>query len=927
MEKTIGLVRIIFSIDIMDITTTNTTKKDLVSFLKSRRLKSSFRRKEDLLKYLQTIRWSLSFPWRDEQRQVIDCFEEMSLKKTKEGVIGVQGLFGCGKTTLLLGMLNRGYWKDMFRMDEVCFCAFNVCIKEEIRRKIGEWGSKDRVHVRTFDSLIYEFCKYYEYPYLKLPNYKGKRLFVYKKVDEWKLAMREGRETAVPRYDTYDTIKYLFVDECQDLERQAYDVFRTFFPHACIIFVGDIFQSVQKEPRESLLWYVSQTLRSRIHYFYMKDTPRVPHNVLSEIQGALQSSYPEYSAQIMDWKSTNTHTNTDIEWIAYTNYQDLYQRMFEFVDAHPVSESMILTFSSCITVRGALGDLARVRRILEQRGVTVNRNYKSMDKNALFLSTANSSKGLEREYVFVMSTFPLEKAFINFSNDLTTNLVTVAISRAKKKVVMCVPKDTGKFSSALYAYQTCPRPNLVMDRSSPSANAKGKKRHATFNIPVDKMTMEEYFYLEHNVTELLRQGILQYETRMLFKSFVKKRIETELWTSTSSPPPAIPKSCLMSEEERSFVGVCLEVLMTSVWKGSYPDIPNLHDLEKNPYYDHCIAKIRRLRSEYTQCRRQYSTASPDSYNYFKTVFMYTELHIAMHHKMFFFFTTSQRQDLFRYWKSYRPIVQFHRPPSQRTFHPQTNVKMPLVSGIADAVVNDTRKHIYEIKASVKNDWKEDAFVQAFCYGVMLGQGWFHIQLMNLFKHSKIEYIIYIDNVRHVRQQLLYDVMVWNASSYLAKHLSPVSSSKNIENYLFVHAAWDVLENRIHEIVVIRMLSPSRIHLDFHAIHSPPPPPRKEISSTPPKPVVPPIPVLERFAEYMQTQRPVDTTVIHCCDVHISQQLGTAHDHVYEPIAARWKEIESMESLSSGFAKEMTSVPKENVVFQTMLAIATILQQQ
>ena len=50
------------------------------------------------------------------------------------------------------------------------------------------------------------------------------------------------------------TAKLLFLDECQDLEIQALGVFQTFFPKAKFIFVGDVLQSIQKEPRESLLW-------------------------------------------------------------------------------------------------------------------------------------------------------------------------------------------------------------------------------------------------------------------------------------------------------------------------------------------------------------------------------------------------------------------------------------------------------------------------------------------------------------------------------------------------------------------------------------------------------------------------------------------------------------------------------------------------
>lgn len=768
----------------------------MVAYLKRKGLKSSFPRKQDLLHYLSSIRWSLDFPWRPEQSRVIDCFETVSSSEKK--IITVQGLFGCGKTTMLLGMLNMGFWNQMFAMDEICFCAFNVCIKEEIRKKIQAWGLKKKAVVRTFDSLIYEFCKFYDYPQLKLPNYKGKRLFIYNKC-------RESNPTIYP---AFHHIKFLFVDECQDLEKQSFQVFKTFFPNACIIFVGDIFQSVQKEPRESLLWYVSHSILNQVHYFYMQDTPRVPKNILCEIQQALCKSYPEYTSQIQQWKSSNHTHNNDIVWTSFKTYSELYDQMFKFLETYPPERSMILTFSSCITVRGSLGDLARVRRIIQQKGYPVNTNYKNMDKKCLFLSTANSSKGLERDFVFIMSTFPLEKAFINFSNDLTTNLVTVALSRAKQKVFFCIPSDKGRFSQALFSFDACPLPTTRHLPSNPRRQ----------ELTSDEMSRHDYIYLEHNVTELLRQNILQYETRILFKSFIKKCTPSPIIEHGHIPP--IPKSCLVSEEERSFVGVCIEVLMTSMWTNKYPDTPSLADIQTNPFYQHCIQKIIQLRRLYEQYKRMFKSRPADSFDYFKTVFLYTELHIAIHHKMFFFFNVTQRQDLFRYWKEFRVYVFRMRPPSTLRLQTQSNVKMPLLTGIADAILHDKQKCVYEIKASIKNDWKEDAFIQAFCYAIMLGQAWFTIRLVNLFKNSQVEYVVYIDNVKKIRQHLLYDILVWNFSSYMAKNYRPLlhtpQSNLDIDNTVFIHMDWDILTNKPSEIVVMRMLSPTRFHIDFLA---------------------------------------------------------------------------------------------------------------
>jgi hypothetical protein len=316
--------------------------------------------------------------------------------------------------------------------------------------------------------------------------------------------------------------------------------------------------------------------------------------------------------------------------------------------------------------------------------------------------------------------------------------------------------------------------------------------------------------MEHNVTELLRQSILEYDRRVYFKSFIKKTIQTEVMKET---PPSLPKSCLTSEEERCFVGVCIEVLMTSIWLNKYPDTPSLSEIESNVYYSHCITRIQSLRKLYMYRKKTNSKKPSSSFSFFETIFIYTELFIAIQHKIFFYFTESQKQDLFHYWKQYRNHVNLIRPLESTKFKPQSNVKMPLLTGIADGIYNEQQKHIYEIKASIKSDWKEDAFIQAFCYGIMLGQAWFQIDLVNLFKNKRFQYIIFIDNVKKVRSKLLYDILVWNFSSYLAK--SNLGSFINLEQYLFIHYEWDVLENKISEIVVIRMLSPTKFHIDFH----------------------------------------------------------------------------------------------------------------
>lgn len=750
-------------------------KVDLVKYLKENGLKSSFPKKADILSYLRDIKWSLGFPWRDEQSEIITTFIDGSFE-----IIALQGLFGCGKTTMLLGMLNLGFWKNKFRLDEICFCAFNVCIKNEIRKKISAWGVKQRPMVRTFDSIIYELCEFYKYPYLKKPNYEGKRKYVIN------LCRKKNREP----FEKYDHIRFLFIDEAQDLEKNCFIVFQTFFKNARMVLVGDIFQSIQKEPRESLLWWITHQNTFPISYFYMKETPRVPRKIFTDIKTALTKFYPEYQEQIVEWKSLNTTSDHSIQWVAYETYTELYKSMFEFIDTHDHTKSMILTFSSCITVRGSLGDLARIRQLIEKKkGIPVNSNYKNMDKNSLFLSTANSSKGLERDFVFIVSTFPLEKAFINFSKDLTMNLITVAISRAKVKAIVCVPKMTERFSTAFYSYPSSPKPDH------------------TFFPSTDIVSISQFLNLEHSVTDILRQNVIKYDTRMYFQSFVKKSIKRHCFPIPLYHATTLPKAILRSEEERAFVGVCIEVLMTSTWTRNMPRTPSISEIEFNPMYAHCISHIKQMRVHYHKLKMRFK-CSFDA-GIFPCVFAYTELFMAIHHKIFFHFGNEKKQSLERYWSAVRSHVRSIAPSTISAFQTQKNIKMMNITGIMDGyMVTNDKKHIFEIKASVKSDWKEDAFIQAFIYGIQLGQTWFHIHLMNLFKNEYIEYIVFIDpGVVRTRNRLLHDVGIWNMNSFLAK--CP-KHSRNLEECVFI------CSSESGYLIMLSMNSPTRIVIDYQS---------------------------------------------------------------------------------------------------------------
>ena len=316
------------------------TKKDIVDELREKGYKTSFRTKEDAIKLLEKISWYETFPWHDDQRTIMGW----DIHDKKESV--VQGVFGSGKTTLMLGIFAKLLESHVVAATEVVFCAFNVSIKNELKKKLRLTGLKIRPLVRTFDSLVFEICREHGMVGLEKPDYEGRRHFIEKLLDH-----RDEDDNEISLFNGFQNIKLLLVDETQDLDYKAYDVFKAFFPNAHIFFFGDIFQCIQKEPRSSLLRHVLQPADHRKIHF-MQKTPRVPTTILDEIKRALIHHYPEYTTPISNWYSSNPLQTSKIEWVPIKHYNDSFNHLRTFLQEHKPEECMVLTFSSAITVRG-----------------------------------------------------------------------------------------------------------------------------------------------------------------------------------------------------------------------------------------------------------------------------------------------------------------------------------------------------------------------------------------------------------------------------------------------------------------------------------------------------------------------------------------------------------------------------------------------
>jgi len=616
---------------------------------------------------------------------------------------------------------------------------------------------------------------------MDLPNFDGKRRHVYN------LMFDKNCEYEIPYQPAI-----IYIDECQDLEKATMDVMRRFFPKSRFVLAGDIFQSIQKEPRESVLWYYTHTMKEDPEVFriYMNETPRVPQKNLKTLQKALSTYYPEFKDNINNWKSSNNTSNADIEWRTLESYSEIFSELEHFCKKHSSEETMILTFSSAITVKGAMGDIARLRRFFSQQDITVNKNHKKMEESEYFLTTANSSKGLERDYVICFLTFPLEKAFINLSDDVVVNLITVALTRAKKKFIMYVPKYSDKFSRVLNLFDACPKPTEKIRNDDKS---------------LTEYEIGDYLNLEHTVTELIRQSIIKYDTRIAIKENIKLFHFEKLFEHK------IPFNAIIeTEEERAFIGVLIENLITSTWSGRFPDISDYH-IDNNPMYNHCSGRINTLRRQYRVMSRRNIQNIADQFN---GIFCFSQLQMALTNKIVFTFPDHTKSLLQTYWGLLKPRAIAIRPQAENV-KIQANMKMKLLTGVADTVIthnnnnNNGREEItiIEIKASMEREWKDDALTQAMLYALMSGKTWSRIVLLNPLMNEKVSYYFNSKQILLLRNKVYTDIMTFNLNCLLAKKTNVLCGKEKIrvENCFFLNVLR--CNNKVVQVTLIRMVSP------------------------------------------------------------------------------------------------------------------------
>lgn len=743
-----------------------------------------FRLPKCLMKqWKEKICWMYTFPWRPEQLEILTKFQKDDWEK-----FIIQAIFGGGKTTMIIAMIHDLVLQEkVSSFQEIMVCAFNVAIKNEIKKKLKYLG---KVVPRTFDSIVWQICKELEYPNLKKPNFLEKRKFLYQNLNA--IAPDES-------------IKYIFLDEAQDLEKNVEYIFFKRFPNARFIIVGDIFQSIQKEPRESFLWNLLQ--QKLPNSYNMTNTPRVPIPILDEVKSSLFNYYPEFQNVISNWTSSNTDETLDkgIEWSMFQSYGDVFHKMENFVNHHGFEQSMILVFSSAITVRGTLGDVSRVRRHFVQKDYPVNSSHKLMKDDSLFISTVNSSKGLERDHVFVFLTFPLELAFSSFSNDILMNLLTVGISRCKKTIHFCIPSYKDRYSPILGHYNKCPIPSLV------KKNEKSKNEKKSFLNENNYRLMPYMLEKEHSITEILQLQMISYSTKEKMQSYCKKYNETLLTSNSLS---------IKTEEESTLLGLVFEALILSSWKNTWVDELKSVSTTGHDVFDTYSLSIKKLFHEWTLFSRINPFSSSSDEKKVEGAIMYGKLFLGFHQKVFVKVTPELRTNVLIRWRQIKHLVLQLKPKHASKINTQHQIRYSYMNGIIDVMYQpeDDLMEIFEIKASKQREWMENALLQALFYGICKKRSILRIHLINVYSGKWMHYYVnFKKDLDSVLRQVINDLQLYNLNCYLSKNRTIHNSVKKnfyIDNVHFLDGKYNVETNEWKQIDLYEMSSPTKISLLF-----------------------------------------------------------------------------------------------------------------
>uniref|UniRef100_A0A6C0CR17 DNA 3'-5' helicase n=1 Tax=viral metagenome TaxID=1070528 RepID=A0A6C0CR17_9ZZZZ len=353
----------------------------------------------------------------NEQQAILEC-----VKSDQRCNLFVNAVPGSGKTTLSLCMAEQNPTLKFLLL------TYNSKLRQDSVRRAKD-TFLNNVDIHTFHSFGYTLYN----------NTKCK-------TDDGLYEILE-KNTVLFKKNTYDII---IIDECQDMDQLLYAFSRKIYvdashPSTRLFIIGDAKQCIY-EYKGSDHRYL--TLSDRIYPWNTLEWKQYELSYTFRFNKATCDFINECCAQQTP-KILNSYNTIDLtkpKYIVLNMFSEMHLIAKEIIDllAHDVPAEQIMILAASVKTNNSKSPLVLLANYLSMRGVSI---YVSSDEetatsditqNKILISNFHRTKGIERDYIFILGFDHAYFTYYNTSADpcFMPNCIYVALTRCKKRMFL-----------------------------------------------------------------------------------------------------------------------------------------------------------------------------------------------------------------------------------------------------------------------------------------------------------------------------------------------------------------------------------------------------------------------------------------------------------------------------------------------------------
>ncbi len=350
-----------------------------------------------------------------------------------ESNIAIIACAGSGKTTTILNRIKKMIEFHKVKPSEIVLTTFTVEAAKDIKSRLG---NKFRgVQIGTIDGISRGVLQKYAYDWIS--KYKIMSISEYGPLFLKFLTIHERRG------EYLDQIKYLIIDEYQDIDKTQYEIIRRYHStnHVRITAIGDDSQNIYSF-RGSDVKYILQFNKDFTPSlnFMLKTNYRCGSTITDVANESINLNKKQIKKEMIP--NIKIDKKPKIHSFQYISEQSKF--IVNLISTYHKNKSIPL--SQIVVLCRMTKPLYTIECLLERKNInnrlldgTVRKNHGNLNDEAVTLCTIHKSKGLEWKVVIILECndkiFPMSP-FDSSSNNIEEErrLFYVAVTRAKEYI-------------------------------------------------------------------------------------------------------------------------------------------------------------------------------------------------------------------------------------------------------------------------------------------------------------------------------------------------------------------------------------------------------------------------------------------------------------------------------------------------------------